>query len=106
MSVETLVKSLLDMKGVHVVRFEMHSRELLDEVILVSAQNTVHLNALVDATEKHFGKNAAYRLSGKPESGWMVVDGGATVIHVLLETIRLSYELDTLFSKRGIAYHH
>ena len=108
MNIETIIQALLDIKGTHVVRYALRPHDLVDDVILVTAQNSVHLGAIVDTTDKTLGKNReASRLSGRPESGWMIFDGSSFSVHVLLDNVREMYELDRLFSERGgVAYHH
>lgn len=108
MNIETIIQALLDIKSSNVVRYALRPHDLVDDVILVTAQNSVHLGAIVDATDKALGKTReSSRLSGRPESGWMIFDGGSFIVHVLVDDVREMYELDMLFSQRGgIAYHH
>ncbi len=108
MNIETVIQAILDIKGLNVVRFALRPHDLVDDVVLVTAQNSVHLGAVVDAIEKTLkGTEIRSRLSGNTDSGWMIFDAGFFIVHVLLDNVREMYELDQLFSQRGgVAYHH
>jgi ribosomal silencing factor RsfS len=107
-TIETVIHAILEVKSLNVVRFALPAHDLVDDVILATAQNSVHLNAVVQAAQKVLGKSdSGTRLSGKPESGWMIFDGGSFVLHVLIADVRELYDLDHLFMHRGgVAYHH
>jgi len=107
-NIETVIHAIQEIKGLNVVRFALQAHDLVDDMILVTAQNSVHLGAIVQAAQKVLGKSdGPTRLSGKPESGWMIFDGGFFILHVMIADVREMYDLDQLFMYRGgVAYHH
>jgi ribosomal silencing factor RsfS len=108
MTIETVIEALLEVKSLNVVRYALPEHDLVDDVIVATAQNSVHLRAVVETTHKVVGKTeGTSRLSGRPESGWLIFDGGSFILHVLTSDIRELYDLDHLFMHRGgVAYHH
>ena len=86
---------------------------LADFIIVVTAKNKVHCRAVLDAVDKeisslkkdYFNDVSHIKISGVPESGWVVLDTGSIVIHIMEEDVRETYELDGLFEKRSVIYH-
>ncbi len=66
-----------------------------DRFLLASATSTQHLDTLVEELGRAF-KDRGFlpRFSGKPLSGWVVVDCGDLVIHLFLESTRAFYQLE------------
>ena len=70
-----------------------------DYFVIGTASSSRMLNALVDAVmEKvrlqHTKKG---RIQGTPEAGWMVIDYGDIVVHLLDEELRAYYNLEELW---------
>jgi len=107
-NIETVIQAVLEIKTLNVIRYSLPAHDLVDDVILATVQNSVHLGATVQAAQKVLGKSdGSTRLSGKPESGWMIFDGGFFILHVMLADVRELYDLDQLFMHRGgVAFHH
>jgi ribosome-associated protein len=70
-----------------------------DFFVICTASSSRMLNALVDAVmEKvrlqHTKKG---RIQGTPEAGWMVIDYGDIVVHLLDDELRAYYNLEELW---------
>lgn len=67
--------------------------------VLCTGSNPRHLRALIDDCEKNLATSGAkpYRMSGTPESGWIIADYLDFVIHVFTEKARAHYALETLW---------
>ncbi|MCX7818956.1 MAG: ribosome silencing factor [Kiritimatiellae bacterium] len=72
-----------------------------DFFVIVTARSTPHLRALRDEVEramKATGGVRAWRVSGTPESGWIVQDYLGVVVHLMTEEKRRYYALELLWN--------
>ncbi len=67
--------------------------------IICTGSNSRHLQALVDECARNLTPEGVkpYRMSGTPESGWMIADYLDFVVHVFTEKARDHYALETLW---------
>ena len=87
-----------------------------DVIFLITALNKIHCKSLLqileDSVEHALSSSPSddfydrARLSGNPDSGWVVLDFNSIIVHVLTEDVRLFYDLDSLYEKLGTVYHH
>lgn len=71
-----------------------------DYYIICTGNNTRHYKALIDACEKELiekQERRPFRLSGTPESAWMILDYLDFVVHVFGGEAREHYALETLW---------
>lgn len=70
-----------------------------DYYVICTGLNTRHYRALVDACEKALVENGRkpYRMSGTPDSAWMILDYLDFVVHVFGEKAREHFALETLW---------
>jgi ribosome-associated protein len=83
---------LLDMQGVSL---------LADYFVLCNADSPPQFNAIVDEVQKR-AKSAGARclhVEGKPESGWVLLDYGAIVVHIFDAELRAYYNLEELWKQ-------
>ena len=59
---------------------------MLDTMIVVTATSTPHINALSNkiVAEAKPLMSAKPKMEGTPETGWMLIDLGSTIVHVML----------------------
>ena len=99
--VEIAAKALADSKGVDVKTYDVRGKSSLTDFFIVATGSAApHLKALVAAVEaalKDAGANA-YRTSGEPDSGWIVVDFIDFVVHVFSPEARAYYALERLWT--------
>ena len=98
-----LVKAALaDKKAVDVKAYDVRGISgLTDAFVVATGTAAPHLKALVAGTEaamKEAGLNA-YRTSGDPQSGWIVVDYADVVVHVFSPEARAYYALEKLWTE-------
>jgi ribosome-associated protein len=67
--------------------------------VIATGNNPRHLQALLDEIETALAEHGQkpYRLSGTPESGWMIIDYLDFVVHVFSQSAREHYALETLW---------
>ncbi len=74
--------------------------EVADYLVVVTARSAPHLRALdeeIDQATRGGGRTPS-RLSGTPESGWMVRDFYGVIVHLMTEERRRFYALETLWN--------
>ncbi|MEY3020092.1 MAG: ribosome silencing factor [Actinomycetota bacterium] len=72
---------------------------VVDLFLIVSASNERQLAAIVDAIEERLAGmgRRVLRREGTPESGWVLLDLGDLVCHVMTVAERAHYELERLW---------
>ncbi len=81
---------------------------LVDFLIICTGQSPPQIEAIkkeVD-TKLRAKKIKSYRWEGPASSGWIVLDLGAIVIHIMNETSRKFYKLEELWEKDAIIFHY
>ncbi len=88
--------------GSDIVLLDMQDVSLLaDYFVLCSAESTPQFKAILDEVEKQAKAIGARRLhvEGKPDSGWVLLDYGSVVVHVLDPELRAYYDLEGLWKQ-------
>ena len=87
-------KALEDAKAVDVKVYDVRGKSsLADFFVVATGAAASQLKALVKALPK-----GAYRVSGAPESGWIVADYVDVVVHVFSPEARAYYALEKLWA--------
>ena len=75
-----------------------------DYFVIATAQNPRHMNALVDAFGKELANEGIKSLhrEGEPDSGWVLVDYGAVIVHLFTADDRQFYNLEGLWARAGV----
>ena len=93
---EEIEKALKDAKGADVKTYDVRGKSgLCDYFVVATGTAAPHLKALVKALPKK-----AYRVSGDPESGWIVADYIDIVVHVFSPEARAYYALEKIWEQR------
>ena len=88
----TLAKALEDAKAVDVKTYDVRGRSgITDYFVVATGVAAPHLKALLRALPK------AHRISGDPESGWIVGDYFSVVVHVFSAEARAYYQLEKIW---------
>ena len=91
---ESIRNALEAAKGVDVKVYDVRGKSALADFFVVATGSAApHLKALVHALPKK-----AYRVSGDPESGWVVADYVDVVVHVFSPEARAYYALEKLWT--------
>lgn len=90
-----IVQALEDAKGQDIKVYDVRGTSgLTDYFVVATGAAAPHLKALVKALPKK-----AYRVSGDPESGWIVADYVDVIVHVFSPEARAYYALEKLWVK-------
>lgn len=94
-------RGLLDnKKGENIVILDVRKLSAITDFhVICTGNNGRHLRALIDDCDRSLAAEGTkhYRLSGTPESGWIILDYLDFVIHVFSESARDHYALETLW---------
>ncbi len=89
----TLTQALADTKAQDVKTYDVRGKSgLTDYFVVATGAAAPHLKALVKAMPK------PHRISGDPESGWIVADYFDVVVHVFSPEARAYYALEKLWA--------
>jgi len=90
---QEFAKALEDAKASDVKIYDVRGKSgLTDYFVVATGAAAPHLKALVKTLPK------AYRVSGDPESGWIVSDFIDVVVHVFSAEARAYYALERLWA--------
>lgn len=75
-----------------------------DYFVIASAQNARHLAALIDIFDKDLARGGvkSLRKEGEPDSGWVLIDFGAVIVHIFTPEDRAYYNLEALWGRAGV----
>ena len=91
---EELAKMLADAKAIDVKTYDVRGKSgFTDFFVVATGAAAPHLKALIRTMPK------AYRVSGDPESGWIVADYIDVVVHVFSAEARAYYALEKLWEQ-------
>ena len=97
-----IVDAIAERLGTDIVMLDMQEVSLLaDYFVLCNADSPPQFNAIVDEVQKQ-AKAAGGRslhVEGTPESGWVLLDYGAVVVHIFDPELRAYYNLEELWKK-------
>jgi ribosome-associated protein len=97
-------KKALDIKVMDISK----SSSLVDSMVICGAESPPQLRAIekeIDSALRKIGVNKL-KWEGVISSGWVVLDLGSIVVHVLGEPERDYYRLEDLWGKEAIVYHY
>lgn len=98
--VKLVVQALEDKKAVDVKTYDVRGVSgLCDAFVVATGTAAPHLKGLVAGVQQAMrtAGESSFRLSGDPESGWIVVDYVDVVIHVFSPEARAYYALERLW---------
>ena len=94
------MESLEDKLANNIKVFDVRaSSTITDFYIVASGKSAPHLKALMSGSYRHMknSKSKSFRISGEPESGWMVVDFIDVVVHIFSPEARAYYAIEKLW---------
>lgn len=98
--VKLVVQALEDKKAVDVKTYDVRGVSgLCDAFVVATGTAAPHLKGLVAGVQQAMrtAGESSFRLSGDPESGWIVVDYVDVVVHVFSPEARAYYALERLW---------
>ena len=97
-------KKALDLKILDVRK----TSNIVDYLIICSADSGPQLRAIEKEIDNRLRKNKikGFRWQGLVRSGWLVLDLGSLVVHIMGVAEREYYNLEELWEKEAIIYHY
>lgn len=98
--VEIVVKALTDKKAEDIKTYDVRGISgLCDAFVVATGTAAPHLRGLVSGVQVALKEKGAtfFRVSGAPDSGWMVLDFVDVVIHVFSPEARAYYAIEKLW---------
>ena len=82
--------------------------DLVDYFVICSVESEPQLRAVEKEIDKNLRahKIKSFRWEGKITSGWIILDLGDIVVHIMNEYERGYYKLEELWEKDAIIYHY
>lgn len=101
----TIVDIAADKKADDIVLLDLRNVALIaDYFVLCSGQSNRQLKAIADGVSrgvKDLGQ-LALSVEGASDSGWVLVDFGAVVVHILSPELRQYYKLEELWHEASV----
>lgn len=101
-----IVDLITDKKGENIVLMDLHEVSLIaDYFVIGSANNERLLNAIVENLRDEVKQRTGVyplRIEGRGESGWVLMDYGAIVVHMFAPEVRSYYDLEGLWADANV----
>jgi len=96
------VDAISERLGSNIVVLDMQEVSLLaDYFVLCDAESPPQFKAILEEVEKQARAAGGRRrhVEGQPESGWVLLDYGAVIVHLFDPQLRAYYDLEGLWHK-------
>jgi ribosome-associated protein len=104
-----IVDLVTDKKGENIVLMDLRDISLItDFFVIASANNERLLNAITDHIHDELKKRLQlhpWRIEGRGDSGWVLMDYGDVVIHLFSPEVRSYYDLESLWRDANVLVH-
>ncbi len=98
---QLVVEALEDLKGESILSIDVQKlTEITDYMVIVTGRSSTHIKALSDSVAKKVKEAGLdiFGIEGKLQSEWVLVDVGGVVVHIMLGSVRVLYNLEDLWS--------
>lgn len=100
---DTIVESIQDIKGNEIVKMDLRSIEnsVAQYFIVCSGGSSTHVNSIAGFVEKDVSKTLRekpWKVEGKENSEWVLMDYGNVVVHIFQRPVREFYQLEELWA--------
>ena len=102
---QTIVDALSEHQAEDIVMLDISQiSTFADYFVIATAQNGRHMDALISLFDKDLANQGIdfLRREGTSDSGWVLVDFGAVVVHLFTEEDRGFYDLEGLWNRAGV----
>lgn len=106
---EKIVRAAEEKKGLNIKALDVRkSSPVADFLVVVSGESAPQLKAIESEIDKTLRstKIRGFRWQGDPSSGWLILDLGSIVVHIMGETERDYYGLEELWGHDAVVYHY
>ena len=103
-----IVDAITERFGSDVIMLDMRDVSLLaDYFIICNAESTPQFKAILDQVENQAKTAGGHRrrVEGEPNSGWVLLDYGAVVVHIFDPELRAYYDLEELWNQARLVVH-
>jgi len=97
------INAIEDLKGQDVVTLDVTGlSDVMDTMIIASGNSARHVKAIAGNVVEELKQDGIRPIGveGLESADWVLVDLGATVVHVMLEQTRAFYELEKLWAAK------
>ncbi|MBI5699698.1 ribosome silencing factor [Candidatus Saganbacteria bacterium] len=106
---ELVIKTAEDKKAVNttVLTLRPPHAGMFDHLVLMSGESNPQLRAIARELELRVKRSGIKGINyeGEVESGWLVLDLGTIIVHVMTPRMREYYDIEGLWGKEAIVYH-
>lgn len=100
---QEIVSAMQAKKGRQVVQLDLRKVEksVCDYFVICNADNTPHIRAIAEDVERRVGSASGewpWRMSGKENAQWIVLDYFDVVVHIFSTEARGFYDLESLWA--------
>lgn len=106
--VEIISKAAEEKKALETTVLDISKQSAVaDYFIIISVESTPQMRAVAEEIVGKLENNGISRINvqGTVTSGWLVLDLGSIVVHIMGMKEREYYNLDNLWGQTGITYH-
>jgi len=76
---------------------------VIDYMVIMSVESRPQLKAVTKEIDRRIKEKI--RWEGEIESGWVILDLGEVVVHVMDPELRAYYDLENLWGTEAVVYH-
>ncbi|NOR52084.1 MAG: ribosome silencing factor [Gammaproteobacteria bacterium] len=101
---DVVVEALEDLKGIDVKVLDVHGKTSVTDILVIASGNSGRqIRALANNVQEMVKERGITPLSseGTHDSGWMLIDLGDVVVHVMLPATRDFYNLEKLWGEEA-----
>lgn len=101
-SVSPIITCLEEMQADNIVSLDMPAESsLCDNMIVCTARSSTHARALAMALREYLKSvSSSVKIEGDDVGEWILVDSINVIIHIMQETTRQLYSLESLWSSK------
>ena len=104
-----IIDLVADKKGENIVLMDLRDvSPITDYFVIGSATNERQLNAITEHVRDELKKREQlypWRIEGRGDSGWVLMDYGDVVVHLFLPDVRSYYDLEGLWRDASVLVH-
>jgi ribosome-associated protein len=107
--VDLIAQAVENKKGLDLTILDVRkSSEIADYLVICGVESTPQIRAIEKEIDTQLRLNdfKNYKWEGVINSGWVVLDLGSVVVHILGTAEREYYRLEDLWGKEAIIYHY
>jgi ribosome-associated protein len=106
---ELVIKTAEDKKAVDATIMTLRTPHtgMFDHLVLMSGESNPQLRAIARELELRVKRSGVKGVNyeGEVESGWLVLDLGTIIVHIMTPRVREYYDIEGLWGKEAIVYH-